>query len=223
MKVSIATALVLIYSFLTSCKEVDPSVIKNLNNGNIWVIGHAGIGMQTGRNPIPSNSEQSIQKAIEAYNADGSEVDIQLSKDSILVLFHDDFMDQRTDCFGCINEKNYDEINSCKYHKDFAVNSFREEPVIAFEHILEKYKNTVHKPLLFLDIKIFESCNQKTPEYIRRFTMHLVRVLLKYDLSERAFIETDDEQFIKNIRMFDTERRLKILKSASGDDYEVSK
>lgn len=208
---------------LTGCKKVDPAVVRNLNNGNIWVIGHAGVGFQTGRNPIPSNSEFSVGKAIEAYNADGSEIDIQFSKDSVLVLFHDELMDQQTDCFGCVSEKNFSEINKCSYRQDFAVNAFTKVPVISFEFILEKYKNSKYKPLLFLDIKIFDGCNQTSPSYLQTYAKELVRVLLEYELSDRAYIETDNVTFINYVRLFDSERKLKILRSATGANYEESK
>ena len=223
MRVIVFFFLLVCATSLVNCKKADPAVVKNLNNGNIWVIGHAGSGFQTGRSPIPSNSEKSISKAVEGYSADGIEIDVQMSKDSVLVLFHDGLMDQQTDCFGCVSEKTFAEISKCNYRQDFAVNAFSNTPVVSFEFILEKYKNSVHKPLLFLDIKIIESCNQTTPEFLRTYAQQLISILSKYELTQRAYIHTDNATFVKNLRLSDPGRKLKIMRSATSATYEESK
>ena len=56
------------------------------------VIGHAGSGFLTPLNPfnpLPPSSRASIRQAL-ARGADGVEVDVQLSQDSVLLLYHDE-------------------------------------------------------------------------------------------------------------------------------------
>ena len=55
------------------------------------VLGHAGAGFFTPLNPfnpLPPSSLAGVRHAL-AQGADGVEVDVQLSQDSVLVLYHD--------------------------------------------------------------------------------------------------------------------------------------
>lgn len=207
---------------LTGCKKANIDSIKNLNNGNIWVIGHAGSGFQTGRNPVPSNSGSSIKKAIEAYSADGVELDLQLSKDSVIVMFHDDLMDRLTECLGCISEKNFAEINQCKFRQDFAVNIFNEETVIDFENVLAKYSKNANRPRLFLDIKIFQSCNQNNSTYVELFARKVANIIYQYNYESSVYVLTSNILFVETIRKNDPLGKIQIFKEA-GDTYEKSK
>ena len=80
----------------TACKKVEDGPIENLNGGIIRVVGHAGLGFESTLTPYPSNTLSSIRKAVEGFNADGVEVDVQLSKDSVPVLYHDNTLESLT-------------------------------------------------------------------------------------------------------------------------------
>lgn len=88
-----------------TCTKVDSDNIVNLNNGQIDVIGHGGTGFQSLINPLPTNSFMSIKNAVDGLNADGVEIDLQVSKDGIPILFHDAPLEKATNCTGCLNEK----------------------------------------------------------------------------------------------------------------------
>jgi glycerophosphoryl diester phosphodiesterase len=87
---------------------------KNTDKPNILVYGHAGTSLHRDRAVYPANSFESIQYAIETLNADGVEIDIQMTKDSILVLYHDAYLEHASNFTGCINEYNYEELKYLK-------------------------------------------------------------------------------------------------------------
>lgn len=72
---------------------------------------------QGGEGEYPSNSMLAFTKAHEA-NADALDTDVQVTKDGVLVLFHDDTLDARTNGSGPISEKTYAELLTL----DFAYN-----------------------------------------------------------------------------------------------------
>jgi glycerophosphoryl diester phosphodiesterase len=202
MKVYILFLLAII-SF-NACRKADIDAIDNLNGGKIDIIGHAGSGFQTGRNPTPTNSESSIKIAIEGYGADGCEVDLQLSKDSIPILFHDALLDGSTSCTGCIYENNSDELLQCSFRNDFAVNIFNSENIISLNHILNKYITSDFHPMFYLDIKLYDECNTKDSVYIRTLSVQLINTIHGYNSEDRIFIITDSQKLINLIRALDS-------------------
>jgi len=107
MRKIIAIAFVFCFA-LISCYDFDASEIENLNDGEVLKIGHAGLGFHRWYpfNPLPSNSFKSVLSALEDFNSDGVEVDVQLSADNVFVLYHDRELNTKTNLKGCIAQKN---------------------------------------------------------------------------------------------------------------------
>ncbi|WP_141499987.1 glycerophosphodiester phosphodiesterase [Paenibacillus luteus] len=72
---------------------------------NIAAMGYSGI--------YPENTMLAYRKALEA-GADGIEVDAHLTKDNVIVLCHDEYIDRTTDGTGKIRELTYEEL--CQYN-----------------------------------------------------------------------------------------------------------
>jgi glycerophosphoryl diester phosphodiesterase len=196
MKINVILLIVLT-PFISTCKKADLDSINNLNGNKILIIGHGGEGFQTGRHPVPTDSELSFTKAIEYHNADGCEMDVMLSKDSVLILFHDDELNLATDCHGCIPERNSEEILDCRYKQDFAVNNFQEEKIVSMEKILGKYIGSPYHPQFLLDIKINENCGKGTHEYINALVTKLNSLLSKYnEIEKKVFVHCANIQFL---------------------------
>ncbi len=120
------------------------------------MIGHGGTGFDSYINPLPANTFTAITKAIDGYNADGVEIDIQLSKDSSFILFHDEDFSNSTGCTGCAGELTLEEATQCEYKNNFGV-SIKDEKVTALKSILDKYKNYNPLPKLYSDIKFLKA------------------------------------------------------------------
>ena len=93
-----------------SCKKDEPVVtVKNLNNNEVICFGHAGMGESF---EYPIDSYESIYPVLD-IGADGSEMDLQLTKDSVFVLYHDIMLDTRSSCSGYINEHLWKDLDGC--------------------------------------------------------------------------------------------------------------
>jgi glycerophosphoryl diester phosphodiesterase len=81
------------------------------------IVGHRGSGRRstnpdaTPENKLIGNTRKSIQTAIEA-NVDWIELDIRVSMDGELVVFHDDTIDAKTTGKGTVKSKDFQDLNS---------------------------------------------------------------------------------------------------------------
>ena len=107
---------------LISCGSFpDKQSIKNLRNNRIAALGHGGMGS---RSLIPMNSWGSLEECFE-LNPSGTEVDLQMTKDGVLVCYHDEKLDKTTECQGTIHEITWAELNTnCVYHTWSSTKSF---------------------------------------------------------------------------------------------------
>lgn len=122
--------LVFSFSLLYSCKENG-----NSNSGrDIKVVAHRGMWRE-----FPENSIEGIQKCIE-MGVDMVELDVAMTKDSILILMHDNTLERTTTGTGKVSEHTYDEIKALNL-KDFkgGVTDFK-VPTLAKSMLLAKDK-----------------------------------------------------------------------------------
>ena len=194
----------LIFIFLMlSCSKVDTDDIQNLNNNQIAIIGHGGGGFQSPNNPYPANSFASIQQAIEGYNVDGIEVDIQMSADSVLWLYHDNFLATMTNCEGCMYEHEAAILKKCRYQTDFDVNIFMDEKLVRLDSLLAYTARRKFPPILFLDIKDQIACNSlplNREDFLILLTRQLVDLIVQYTAENRVIVETGNIEIIELIQ-----------------------
>ncbi|MES2589382.1 MAG: glycerophosphodiester phosphodiesterase family protein [Bacteroidota bacterium] len=115
----------------------------------IQLFGHAGNGLNISNSVYHDNSENSIKLALAQNGCDGVEVDVQLSKDGIAWLFHDQNLEKETNLNSCINSLSDEEIESLSY------NHFNDEKLIKLKDLQLKGKSVV------LDLRHSNSCENK--------------------------------------------------------------
>jgi glycerophosphoryl diester phosphodiesterase len=98
----------------SGCQEYDQSRIVNLK-----VYGHAGAGLKPEQYNFPGNSLEGIKKAIMADGADGVEIDVQMSRDSVVFLFHDERLEGNTNGIGTIHESYSVDLLDMYYRKSY--------------------------------------------------------------------------------------------------------
>lgn len=81
----------------------------------VEIIGHAGSGLSNHQSFGHNNSLKSIEIALFTEGCDGVEVDVQLSKDHTLWLFHDEKLEQNTNENGFVFEKTDVELSEIQY------------------------------------------------------------------------------------------------------------
>jgi len=184
--------------FISGCQKVDLENINNLNGGKIDVIGHGGIGFESPQNALPHNSFSSLTKAVDAYGVEGVEVDIQLSADSVLFMYHDNTLETLTDCAGCILFEDSDALKNCRYRSSLRSNLFLNEKLSPVESILEHFSQRPIKPKVILDIKpALTSCGDFDFDIYRQtFVDELARLLIKYDALDWCIVEAEKIKFL---------------------------
>jgi len=129
-----------LFIFFMSCKKHD-------SFSGIEVVGHAGAGLHLERIPFPGNTKQSLDFAAN-LGARHVEVDLQLSSDNHWILFHDDFLNGRTNLSQCIRSYTMNELVSAKYigfHNCY-LQSLLETDFSQFDHV-------------FLDLRHYDACS----------------------------------------------------------------
>lgn len=81
----------------------------------IVVVGHAGNGLENTASLYHDNSLESIELALSTQGCQGVEVDVQLSLDGTLWLYHDMDLSKETCGSGCIPELTDDELLDIHY------------------------------------------------------------------------------------------------------------
>lgn len=128
------------------------------------VIAHRGY---SGR--YPENTMLAFKKAVEA-GCDEIELDVQLTKDGVVVVFHDEKIDRTTDGSGLIKDYTYEELKKFNAAKLFP-------QVTEFEHIptFDEYCAWIATTNVTTNIEIktgvyyYEDIEKKTVEIIRKY------------------------------------------------------
>ncbi|UOG76051.1 glycerophosphodiester phosphodiesterase [Hymenobacter tibetensis] len=129
------------------------------------VIGHAGSGFLTPINPfnpLPPSSMASIEKAL-ARGADGVEIDIQLSQDSVLMLYHDQTLESMTNGKGCIYEQPAAAIQTLDYKGGWFYDLWHDEHPATLDDLLGKLSKRPTLPYLHFDLHETNVCNTEQP------------------------------------------------------------
>jgi len=166
------------------CKKIDFN-IQNLNGNQISIFGHGGMGWGQG---YPLNTFESLQKCLN-YDVHGTEIDVQMTKDSVLVAFHDRDLSDDTFASGSIYEKNWDEI------KDLSLsNSAYPQYGIHSLHDLFSNLNNIENYTFILDCKNFSP--DVSDVYVNQYTNAFIEIIDHYDLQQNVILELKKETLI---------------------------
>lgn len=186
---------------LAGCEKVSEEPIQNLNGGRIHIIGHAGTGFESALNPFPSNTLSSIRKTLEGFNADGVELDVHLSADSVPILYHDQTLESMTECVGYPLENSAATLTACRYRSDFNSHITQNERILRLEEIFQRYDGSPLQPIFDLDLKSADHLPPaEQPAWRRRFARRLTALTEKYRLGSRVTFGTGDIDLLMAIR-----------------------
>lgn len=100
-------------------------------------------------------SEFAHENTLEAYRAsfelgaDGNEIDIRMTKDGVLVCFHDDMLDHLLEAYGDVSDFTWDELQSFRFRTPGRFGDQCRIPTLA--EVFELHRQ--HAGLMHLDIK----------------------------------------------------------------------
>lgn len=100
-------------------------------------------------------SEFALENTLEAYRAtfelggDGNEIDIRMTKDGVLICFHDDMLDQRLEAYGDVSEYTWAQLQAFRFRNSGRFGEQCRIPTLA--EVFELHRR--HAGLMHLDIK----------------------------------------------------------------------
>src|SRR4051812_46249074 len=97
---SVSIGLIIFFMLLhLTCKK-EKVTDDTYFGSKVIILGHHGIGAYY---KMPANTYESVVPAI-GIGCDGCEIDVHLTKDSALILYHTHLLNPHTTCSGPINE-----------------------------------------------------------------------------------------------------------------------
>ena len=174
----------------SSCKK-DEFNISNLNGNKIGVLGHGGMGISS---TYPMNSVESILNCMH-LNSDGTEIDVQMTNDGVLVAFHDETLDGLTNGSGILHELNWNEVNGLYYNSP-VMNGYK---VASLETIFQALSTSgkIDGKRFALDCKTFES--SISLENIDVYCKNIYQFIDDFDLVDNVVLEIANEVLIDKI------------------------
>ncbi|QDA61982.1 glycerophosphodiester phosphodiesterase [Hymenobacter jejuensis] len=188
----------------------------------LLVLGHAGSGFFTPINPfnaLPPSSLGGIQRAL-ARGADGVEVDIQLSQDSIPVLYHDQTLASMTDGTGCVSQLSAAALTRLHYRGGWPYDWLQHEQPIALETLLATLAKRRSYPHLHLDLHELDECAPDGAGYARSpaLVRALIRALKQYNVPrEKVLILTNR---VETLRLFRAQLPAAALALEITEDFD---
>jgi glycerophosphoryl diester phosphodiesterase len=166
------------------CSEVPPETL------DIKIFGHGGAGFDIVNSVYAPNSVSSIASALDDYHLDGVEVDVQFTADSLLIVYHDGFLEGSTQCKGKISEIHSSDILGCKYRKQFS--SRYEDGIISFDSLATLINNKWHDKYFSLNLKL----NTNNLQEMRAYSKVYYRELKKISNRDKIQTECNDANFL---------------------------
>ena len=156
---------------------------KPVANPGLVVLGHAGSGFFTPISPFnfrPPSSWRGIRRAL-LRGADGVEIDLQMSQDSVVMLYHDPQLANSSTGTGCVSEHPAAELTQLRYRGGWPYDWIQRERPITFDTALVRFNRRPSFPSLHLDLHEDDPCrpagrqHERTPLLIRQIARSLAR------------------------------------------------
>lgn len=167
----------------------------------------------------PENTLAAFNKAI-SLNTPGIELDLRLTKDRKVVVFHDEFIDKKSNSIGKIKSYKYKDLLKFDFGSWFS-KDFINEKILLFEEFAHN----------FLVKDLYYSIELKEPK-LERKTLKIINKYAKY--KNKIQISSFDYKILKKIRRLDkniniswlikddiNEKNIKKLKKIKGSELAV--
>ena len=178
MKITSFLAGAVLALTLVACTTTRP-----VANPKLLVLGHAGSGFFTPISPFnfrPPSSWRGIRHALR-LGADGVEVDIQLSQDSVVMLYHDQKLEDNSTGKGCVSQLPAAQLVQLRYRGGWPYDWVQHERPITFDTLLARLSRRGPFPRLHLDLHEDDLClpaghqQDRTPALLRQLAQSLRR------------------------------------------------
>ena len=192
MKNFLHIILIILFS---SCQK-ETFNINNLN-GDILVMGHGGMG---GSHPYPMNTFESIMYCIN-FGTDGTEIDVQLTKDGVLVAYHDKELSNKTNKCGLVNDYDWSDLKSA-YYTNVPYLNFS---ILSLDQLFSNIDN-LHEHKFIFDCKLYS--DEDSLIFYNSFINSFREIINKYSLQNNIYFESQNTDFIIKLKNENPEYKL---------------
>jgi glycerophosphoryl diester phosphodiesterase len=178
--------------FAYSCSK-DPAIYEttNLNGNTISAFGHAGMGLGF---KYPIDSYESIEPCLR-IGSDGSEMDIQMTKDSVLLVYHHKYLEEGTLCEGTINDKLWSEIWGCHHASPYS----SKINLTSFDDLMRDLSSANYNATDFtftFDCKLYTHTSNWNL-YLNQYANAILKAMDDYQLQNNLLIESQDTNLLR--------------------------
>lgn len=149
----------------------------------------------------PENTMSSFYLGL-LQGANGIETDVQVTKDGVLVLFHDNTLNRVTDAVGEVADYTYEEIRKIKVFGN-SVTGFYDR-IVTLEQFLETFSS--------YNIKFAIELKKANEE------QRVIDLIKKYGIEHRTTITSFDFDYLKKVKDIDKTLRIGWLVNGDGCD-----
>jgi len=194
MSYVIRTLICILFVVFISCKK-DPAVIKfeNLNGNEISILGHGGMGVGF---KYPMDSDESLNTCL-SIGADGTECDIQMSLDTVLIIYHDDDLSEKTICNGIIADKLWSDFWGCHYASPYS----SKLNILSLKEWYASIKKENPNAIITLDCKLKNS-SVNYESYKRRFAGAVSDFISENSIYGKVNVESSDIKFLELLKTY---------------------
>ena len=179
------------------------SYIKALRRGNMrmmtglvtrtQVTAHRGFS-----SAAPENTRYAFEKAMEC-RSDFIELDVQMTADGQLVVFHDDNVDRTTDGKGKLSSMTYDELQTLSAGSWFG-DEYADAKIMLLSEVLDLVGDDI---MLNIEIKNHGDVKLAADE--------TVRLVQEYDIEDSCYVSSFSYSALKRVKKQDPEIRTALI------------
>ena len=200
--------ILLIFHF-SSCQK-ETFNINNLN-ANILVMGHGGMGVS---HVYPMNTFESIMHCVN-LGVDGTEIDVQMTKDGVLVAYHDKELSNKTNKCGLVNDFYWNDLQSAYYTSVPYLNY----SILSLEQLFSNIDNLYEHKFIF-DCKLYS--NNDSLFFYNSFINSFREIINKYSLQNNVYFESQNSDFLIKLKNDNPEYKLFIYPPSFEIGLEVA-
>ncbi len=163
------------------------------------------------KHKYPGNSFEAVE-AVLKIGADGSEIDVQITKDSVLIVFHDKELSKKTNCEGMIRDYDWSEIDSCFYDDPISQSIY----LITAHDLFYRLPN-IRNYYFSFDCKFYPNESDMLIDYFRQYIYALKQVVDSNNMHNKVLIESGSIQFHRMLK----ESELPVLQFITGHGIEA--
>lgn len=142
------------------------------------MFAHAGMSLYEERTIYPANSFEAIQNSVDNLGAEGVELDIRMTKDCVLVLFHDQFITTSPGFSGCVGNYNWQVLKGLKLNNS-------KYSITKLDTVMDYLVSRNVK--MYLDIKPYNHC-AKSNKPLNIIAARIDSIMEEYTASQRKLV-----------------------------------